>query len=263
MQPLILPSQEGSLGLSRPLRLVCIPYAGGGTAAFGGWQQALAAAAIAVQAICLPGRERRYNEPALDSIPRMASFVRGQLPVDGAEPIVLFGHSMGALIGYECARMLAARGRPPAALIVAACLPPQRFNCNGISAIRSDAAFLQAVAEYGGLPTALLNNQEFLEFVTPVLRADFGACDRYALADLSGLDVPLLALAGEDDMRASPGDMAGWRDVAAGAFSLRTFAGGHFFVQQGKDEVLAAIEQYLKGASCSGPTAVEAEALAG
>ena len=87
------------------LRLFCFPYAGGGATIFHGWAEHLPAT-VEVHAAQLPGRGPRLCETPLTSI---AAIVEQTLPefrqrLD--KPFALFGHSMGALIGFELARRL-------------------------------------------------------------------------------------------------------------------------------------------------------------
>src|SRR3954468_21874037 len=113
-----------SLGSPR-FRLFCFPYAGGSAAMFREWAGELALN-VEVCAIRLPGRERRYSEPALR---RTEQVVESMLPIlqhDLDLPFVMFGYSMGALLAYEVARgLLATCAVEPRALVVSAHSAPQ------------------------------------------------------------------------------------------------------------------------------------------
>jgi len=87
------------------LRLFCFPYAGGSSFIYRTWVEFLPAS-VEVCAIELPGRGRQiklppYNklEPLVDAI---ASFMQPYLD----KPFAFFGHSMGALVSFELARLL-------------------------------------------------------------------------------------------------------------------------------------------------------------
>ncbi|MFD0430945.1 thioesterase II family protein [Streptomyces zhihengii] len=96
-----------------PVRLFCLPHTGGGAALYRDWAGHLAPGAD-VLAVRLPGREKRFTETPY----RRLDDLTGAL-ADAVEPLLdrpyaWFGHSMGALIGYEMCRTLRARGvRPP------------------------------------------------------------------------------------------------------------------------------------------------------
>ena len=103
---------------SAPLRLFCFPYAGGSAAIFRDWL-ALLAPRIEVMAVELPGHgSRRDEEPFAAMSPLVDALVSALLP-DLNQPFAIFGHSMGALIGYEFARRLYTRvGLQPRRLFV-------------------------------------------------------------------------------------------------------------------------------------------------
>lgn len=90
-------------------RVLCFPHAGGGTATYRSW--APLASELEVWAVALPGREHRFGEPATSSVrERVARIADDCLEELGAAlPVVLFGHSMGALLAFEVARELRRR----------------------------------------------------------------------------------------------------------------------------------------------------------
>ena len=85
------------------LRLVCIPYAGGGAAVFRTWPDALPPE-IELWAIALPGRDGRAGEPLFD---RLAPLVTAMADAIGPRlqgPFAIYGHSFGAMVGFGLAR---------------------------------------------------------------------------------------------------------------------------------------------------------------
>ncbi|MEQ1503970.1 MAG: thioesterase domain-containing protein, partial [Myxococcota bacterium] len=81
-----------------PLRLVCLPYAGGGTVDFRKWSDALLPG-VDLGPVLLPGRESRLAERPFDDLPALAdALVVGLGPALRLAPYALYGHSMGAWI---------------------------------------------------------------------------------------------------------------------------------------------------------------------
>lgn len=215
----------------RPI-LICIPYAGGGSTAFAHWKNALAPQ-MDVISICFPGRERLYGQTSLTSIAQMAEFVIAQLPQQAEQELLLFGHSMGALVAFEVARTLQARGCSPVKhLLVSACQAPPRFFTQGIASIKDDHEFIQAVTQFGGIPSELASNKDFLEFVTPILRGDFLACDAYAYQATSRLSIPITAFGGISDELVPLPDLQAWQELGSAGFAMHQFDGGHFYLNQ-------------------------------
>lgn len=71
-----------------------------------------AADVIAVQ---YPGRQDRRNEPCVDDVRRLADLVTAEMLPWCDRPVALFGHSLGATLGFEVALRLEAHAAPPRA----------------------------------------------------------------------------------------------------------------------------------------------------
>ena len=93
-------------------RLFCFPYAGAGASVYRNWQQELPST-IEVVPIQLPGRESRWSDQAIPDLSLLATTLATALHPLLSEPYALFGHSMGALIAFELARVLRRRKLPP------------------------------------------------------------------------------------------------------------------------------------------------------
>ena len=99
------------LGTCMKVPLVCFPFAGAGAAFFGPWATRLAAHCDVVP-VRLPGREQRYFEVPLTSVPdAVDDALRSLRPrLEGRHDVVLFGHSLGAVLAYELAVRLQREG---------------------------------------------------------------------------------------------------------------------------------------------------------
>src|SRR5216684_509235 len=93
------------------IRLFCFPYAGGGTVAFRLWQKYLPQA-IRVCPVQLPGRGPRIGEPAFTDLNLLVQSAASALGPYFDQSFAFFGHSMGALIAFELARLLQFRKGP-------------------------------------------------------------------------------------------------------------------------------------------------------
>ena len=87
------------------LRLFCLPYAGGSALIFRAWSNALPAD-IEVCPIQLPGRSTRSKEQPFTEISALIQVLAQALSSLLDRPFAIFGHSLGALIGFELARQL-------------------------------------------------------------------------------------------------------------------------------------------------------------
>lgn len=225
--------------------VIAFPFAGGSAAVFRGWRLRHG---VGLVPALLPGREKRLSESPHKRILSIVADVADHLPTSAGLPLVLFGHSMGALIAYELALELTRRGDAPAGLIVsgasAAHLAPTRDPIHQLS----DADFAAALRSLGGTPAAVFEHRELLDLLLPMLRADFEAVETYDYSSSNELVAcPVAAYAGADDDLATPSAVAAWRDVCAGSCTMTTFTGGHFFITDCAPEVAAQLSSDTLG----------------
>jgi medium-chain acyl-[acyl-carrier-protein] hydrolase len=212
------------------LRLFCLPYAGGGASAFRVWTQAIAPQ-IEVCPIQLPGRENRLLEAPFTDVGALVDALATALEPAIDRPFALFGHSLGALIGFELIRHFRRRGWPgPVCFFASACRAPQLPRPGEPIHALPEGAFLDALRRLKGTPERLLQDRELMQLVLPALRADFALVETYAYAPGARLDCPVAAFGGEADTTVGLADVAGWADQAGRDFSLRMLPGGHFFL---------------------------------
>lgn len=225
-----LPFGDGSADVSA--RMYCLPFAGGGASNFAAWRKLHPA--IGVGPIQYPGHETRLAEPPVRSMKEMVGQIADVIAARLDRPYLLFGYSMGARIAFALIHNLVARGLPaPAALIVAAHRPPDRISNALHAADLPDAELKEVLRNYGGMPAELLDDDDFCAMILPVMRADF-AMAAHAV-ELAPIDCPIIAYAGAQDTKASAEDMKGWAMFTTGAFHLKEFAGGHFFLRTAPD----------------------------
>ncbi|WP_367127391.1 thioesterase II family protein [Saccharothrix sp. HUAS TT1] len=227
------------------VRLVCLPHAGGSAPFF---HPLSAALPPGVEALCVqyPGRQDRRHERPVEDIGQLADLVTAAVRPWADAPLALFGHSMGATLGFEVARRLEAEGVVPVALfcsgrrapVVGGPEPPRR---------RDDDGLLDEVRELSGTDLRLLADEEVLRLVLPAIRADYRAIERYECEPGAAVGCPITALVGDADPRVGVGDADAWRDRTTGGFSLHTFTGGHFFLADHWSRVAEVIGAELRG----------------
>lgn len=227
-------------------RLICVPFAGAGAAVFRGWADLLPAH-VELFAVQLPGREDRLSEaaptrwrPALDGLLAQVS----RLP---PQRTAIFGHSLGAVIGFELARQLQQCGSAPLEHLFVSARPwPGRPQEPVAGFCTQDDATMLAMMQdrFGALP-ASLSHPDIRDVVLPALRADLQLLDDHRYRAAPPLPCGLTVFAGLRDPGTDPATLSDWKSETSGTFAIETFDGGHFFVEDMRHEVTAAIASRL------------------
>ncbi|MGW5054163.1 thioesterase domain-containing protein [Actinokineospora sp. NPDC004072] len=220
------------------VQLFCLPYAGAGPSAFASWPQA-AGPRVEVHVLALPGRERRIGEDPRFTVAEVAA----ALAERADRPFALYGHSMGARLGFEVVRELRRTGRAlPERLIVGGCRAPHLTAAtvfDGLSKV-DDGELVRRLTDGGGLPAEVAASAELVDLLLPALRADFAWIDDYAHTDEPPLPIPITACHGRGDRAVSAEHTGEWARHTD-RFTLREFDGGHFFLHDDEAALLAAI----------------------
>lgn len=234
------------------IRLLCFPFAGGGASAFGGWQSCFPDK-VEVCAIQYPGREIRWGEAPPESLDGLVSEMAEDLEAFWeAGPFALLGHSYGALVAFELARSLVARGAPiPLRLFLSGARAPHLLARQPMHGL-PDREFLARLRRYDGMPEEVLRDRDLMALSLPILRHDFRLFEshRYREADpLPGpLPVPLSVFGGLGDANVPIADLLAWSVQTGKAFRSRFFEGNHFFLFRSVPAVTEAIVTDLAAA---------------
>ncbi|KIG14493.1 Thioesterase type II [Enhygromyxa salina] len=216
---------------------MCFHHAGGSPSSFRPWLNDLPVH-IELLAVRLAGREARLRQTPVNSVAEVVQPLAEalapllQASAAGSAPrFAIFGHSMGALLGFELARELRRRSLPRPELLVAS-------GRNGPGAGRKlelhklgDRQLIDEVQRiYGGIPQAILDEPELLALTLPVLRADLTINETHALTDEAPLDTPIHAYAGLDDPRVGKAGLERWAAFTSAGFESAQFEGDHFYL---------------------------------
>ncbi|MDS1270917.1 alpha/beta fold hydrolase [Lipingzhangella sp. LS1_29] len=226
------------------LVLLCFHHAGGGASLFHGWQEHLGPE-ISVWPVLLPGRERRVREARYTDIADLVHDLATELSPELERPYAIFGHSMGALIAYRFTALRLARGeRPPSAVYLSACAPPDSPR-DDLPRDACDQQLLDWLIALGGIPTELLSHPQLLELSIPVLRDDLHLCRPRVDLDAPALTCPVHVFGGAHDRLVTAGSLREWKEVSNCDPEPVLFEGGHFYLSGGHPELMKKIRSSL------------------
>lgn len=232
------------------VRLVCFPWCGGGASVYRRFASGLPEH-IELLAVQLPGREDRFGEDRLLRMEQIIEHVIDEVISVFDRPLVLFGHSMGALVAYELALALKARtGREPDLLVLsghgAPCKPAPVLNCWHSA---GEEEFIANIRNLGGTPPEILEDRQMMRALLPVLRSDYEVLETYKHQPTTSLSCDLVVCAGNEDREVSPETMGWWQQYTTGSSSVQWFEGNHFYLHSQPRILTQSLQEWI-AASC-------------
>lgn len=227
------------------LRLFCFPYAGGSALIYRKWVDALPSF-VEVYPVQLPGRGNRLYEPAFNKLDVLVETVAQGMGPYLDKPFALFGHSMGATISFELARLLRREGRAmPMQLFISGRRAPQIPDREPPIYNLPEAELFEELHRLGGTPREVLEHPELMQVMLPLLRADLTIAETYVCTPEPPLDCPISVYGGLHDEDVTREDLEGWAEHTTGSFALRMLEGDHFFLNTSQPLLLRTLSQEL------------------
>ncbi|PZS35296.1 MAG: thioesterase [Pseudonocardiales bacterium] len=213
--------------------LYCFAHAGGAPGEYVRWADDLPE--IQVWAVQPPGRASRLAERPFTRMTALVEAVVDQVTFEG--PFALFGHSLGALVAFEVARSIRARGLPgPVRLFASSCSAPTAIRTTKRLHLLSDADLLAEIERrWGPMPAEARSDPLLLETALGCYRADFALLDAYEYVQSGPLECPITVLVG--DREPGRARAIAWRAQATGPFDLHTLPGGHLYFRESRREL--------------------------
>lgn len=239
-------------GQVQPLaRLVCFTWCGAGASVYRRLASSLSSS-IELYAVQLPGREDRFSE---SKIVRMEQLVAHVLPellaLEDDLPLILFGHSMGALLAYEMALSLQAIEAKACKLLIVSGhgAPDAGEHQRVLWHTKNEDEFVANIAQLGGTPPALLADRAMMRMLIPVLRADYEVLETYHYQRPNEteqkLHCPVIACAGELDKEVNHASLHGWKNFTHQQFDCHWFSGDHFYLNAQPRALTRCLEQWI------------------
>ncbi len=221
--------------------LICFPFAGGSSNSFRSWTGILPPV-VELWVTELPGHGSRLSEPLAENIGELTAPLSRAIAEKVDKPFAIFGHSMGALLGFEVALHLQNHFQKIAEHIFlsghgAPGTPRHEPEIHHLP----KPQFIAKIKEYNGTPQEVLENEELMELMFPILKADFKICETYQHQDAGQLQAPITAMGGIQDPSITRQDLEQWAQFTSSRFNVRFFPGDHFYLLHQKINLLKAI----------------------
>jgi medium-chain acyl-[acyl-carrier-protein] hydrolase len=163
----------------KKINLFTVPYAFGGANIYRGFEKHLESH-INIISLNYPGHEARISEKLLLSIQEMAEDVYKQIYDNLECEYSLLGYSMGGYICYELYQIIKKNNKKlPKYMFIFASNEPeynQKYkngNDFNLTQVR------EVLIEFGGTSNEIINNDDFIELIAPIVRNDITALGTY------------------------------------------------------------------------------------
>ncbi len=223
--------------VAAPARLFWFPHSGANASVVAAWQSRLGTTAE-LHVAQLPGRGVRLDEEPAGDLDGFVEQLADAVAELTGRKFAFLGHSLGALIAFEVARVLRRRGLPqPEWFWACAAEGPSTRRIWRYVANLPEDELVDVLREYGGTQAEVLADRELMELVLPAIRADFALSEGYTYRPEPPLEVPIRVLRGDQDPTVDAGRATGWARETTRPLPERVFAGDHFFLRRYESEI--------------------------
>lgn len=211
------------------IKLICIPYAGGNSYSFRDLQPFLGRY-IDMVTLELPGRGKRITEPLLSDIHVMTDDLYRQVLPHIKSPYILYGHSMGAVLGNLLLHRLKQDWKAlPLHFFATGCAAPVFNHERKQRHLLPDDQLMAELKEMGGMPDALLEDLDLMEFFLPVIREDMRALECYQYQSQEKYSTGITVITGTTET-ITDRQTAAWAQETEKDVRILRYPGNHFFI---------------------------------
>jgi surfactin synthase thioesterase subunit len=187
------------------------------------------------------------SEPLISEMDALVEDLYRQVKdIANRERYAIYGHSLGGLAAYLLTLKLLENDhrKPEHVFITGTTAPSSTSRTEKKRSLLPKQEFIQEVKELGGMPDEILESEDMLNFLEPILRNDFGASERYLYEEGAVLDIPITVITGsEEDMEKE--DILLWQQESCLPVDFRQLPGGHFFIMEHANKLVEIISKKL------------------
>ncbi|QDP73285.1 thioesterase [Legionella israelensis] len=227
------------------INLIFFPFAGGSGEYYHHWLAKLAPN-ISGQYAQLPGRGRYFEQPAYGELPKLCQHLAAEISLYPNSEIAFFGHSMGALIAFELAKMLQEEYELTTRhLFLSGHRAPSEPYQRALLHKLNEEQLVEQMRHMGGIDNQL--GLEDLKPFLPTLYQDFRLCETYQHSEHVKLASSMHILYGEQDEWINKETLEKWQLESHQKIIYHPFPGNHFYLTDRVNEITRLINHTLGG----------------
>lgn len=230
--------------MSRNMQVFILPFAGGNSYSFHFLKPHFSAASE-VHVLELPGRGKRMQEALLktsnEAIEDYCLQIKS-LRRNPETPYVIYGHSMGTILGLAVVRKLEELADPPLRFVGTGSAGPEVTNDLDLRRHQmNDRQLKEELLRLGGAPRELLEDQDMFAFFSKPIRSDFEILYKSIQWDEVSIRTSAFFVMGNEELFISK--INNWKKYTTGPTRFALLPGDHFFIHKHPERIVALIEK--------------------
>jgi surfactin synthase thioesterase subunit/uncharacterized protein (DUF697 family) len=219
----------------KKLKLFTIPFAGGNKYSYRDLSLYLHNH-FDIKNLELAGRGDRIRENLNSSIEEVVDELFNQIKNDLDDEYIIFGHSLGALIGYLlCVKIEESKLKSPKLFIASGAKAPSIKSTTNMSNLSLDE-FKDKLRKFNYTSDVILDDTASFEFFEPILRSDFRLSEKFKRDNLKAIPTKTIVLSGTEDSF-SDESILKWKKFSKDKVEFYRFKGKHFFIFDNKEDI--------------------------
>lgn len=227
--------------------IVMLPFAGGNSNSY---KEIIKNIPLGIDIICpeLPGRGSLSDEPLISDIESLNEVIFNKwiakLNIEGR--YIIFGHSMGAILGFLLTYKIKAAGmKLPERLIVSGREGPSFLSEDDFVHALPSVTFWAKIKDMGGTLENILAENSLKKYFEPILRSDIRAVETYHYLHQKPLNIPISVLYGTDE-NLSEEAINYWKKETTTHVDILKFDGNHFFILNHAKKIAIYLSRFIK-----------------
>lgn len=216
---------------SNEYRVFLFPHSGAGASTFASWGRTFLNEGFDFFPVQYPMRESRAKEKLSESFVQLVhDFADSTLELMKEKKFIFYGKCLGSLAAYEAERYVRKKyGIGPELIVTSSGVAPEDMKAERISSDAPEEVWHKNFLRYGFVSAENLQNETFVNFYLPVLKADYILQSEYEPDSEYKVNCPICSLYGKDDPKINEKILEKWNKYTVCGVKFFAVEGSHFF----------------------------------
>lgn len=215
--------------------LVLLPYAGGSSYSYLQSVYGLKKS-TSIYTIDYAGHGKRFREKPQNSFDELLDDVKMQFEKIPKNNLIIFGHSMGALVAAYISEWLHKQDSLCLKkIILSCCVTPDKISTK-MNKCKTDEELFDYLCYERKISRETIDSTEFKNFFWSIIKNDFKIMREFDNKPLSLPDCPLYCIAADEDLDVCYKDVEEWKNYTNTMAQIYRVKGSHFYFEEHPDK---------------------------